>query len=116
MKPSHHPINHTNSYDGGMSGSKSHTTNTFEKQQSVVRLYQKNVKDDEESPEKTLKSVHDKQAWLSNAFKKPAGGNTVGGHAGSSPVVKEVKNKSRGVEHVPIIYFSDCQIPAIFYK
>ena len=102
MKPSHHPINHTNSYDGGMSGSKSHTTNTFEKQQSVVRLYQKNVKDDEESPEKTLKSVHDKQAWLSNAFKKPAGGNTVGGHAGSSPVVKEVKNKLRGVEHVQV--------------
>ena len=106
MKPSrtmsHHPINHTNSYDGGMSGSKSHTTNTFEKQQSVVRLYQNNDKDDEESPEKALKSVHDKQAWLSNAFKKPTGGNTVSGHAGSSPVVKEVKNKSNGVEHVQV--------------
>lgn len=36
-----------------------------------VRLYQNLHPEKEESPEKTLKSVHDKQEWLSNAFKKP---------------------------------------------
>jgi hypothetical protein len=37
---------------------------------SSVRLYQ-NSRTKKDSPEKCLQSVHDKQAWLSNAFKKP---------------------------------------------
>ena len=50
-------------------------TQVLDRQQSVVRLYQTNTnKEAEESPESTaLKSVHDKQAWLSNAFGKPNG-------------------------------------------
>ena len=71
-KANHRAIHNTKSYDDGMSSSKP-TTNTFERQQSVVRLYDKDEKDrDDDSPEKKLKSVHDKQAWLSGAFKKPA--------------------------------------------
>ena len=71
-KDGHRAIHNTKSYDDGMINSKP-TTNTFERQQSVVRLYDKDEKDgDDDSPEKMLKSVHDKQAWLSGAFKKPA--------------------------------------------
>ena len=70
-KDNHRAIHNTKSYDG-MSNSKP-ITKTFERQQSVVRLYDKDEKDgDDNSPEKMLKSVHDKQAWLSGAFKKPA--------------------------------------------
>ncbi|KAL7464692.1 hypothetical protein ACHAXS_005029 [Conticribra weissflogii] len=39
--------------------------------ETPVRLYQNFHDAEEESPEQTLKSVHDKQEWLSNAFKKP---------------------------------------------
>jgi len=71
-KDGHRAIHNTKSYDDGMSNSKP-TANTFVRQQSIVRLYDKDEKDgDDDSPEKTLKSVHDKQAWLSGAFKKPA--------------------------------------------
>ncbi|KAL3827239.1 hypothetical protein ACHAXA_004714 [Cyclostephanos tholiformis] len=55
----------------------------------VVRLYHKDDAHDESCPEEELKSVHDKQAWLTNAFKKPSGG--VGrSHQGSSMGAREI--------------------------
>jgi hypothetical protein len=40
----------------------------------VVRLYHKGDEKDEACPEEALKSVHDKKAWLTNAFMKPTSG------------------------------------------
>ena len=42
----------------------------YKEKEAPVRLYLNARQTKEDSPEKTLKSVHDKQAWLTNAFKK----------------------------------------------
>ena len=76
-------INQAKSFDGIR---RQPTLNSFQK--DVVRLYQKDGGDDEARPE----SVHDKQAWLSSAFKKPMG-SVVGSHHGTTAVAKDIFRK-----------------------
>eukprot|EP00579_Thalassiosira_antarctica_P010235 CAMPEP_0201910686 /NCGR_PEP_ID=MMETSP0903-20130614/1970_1 /ASSEMBLY_ACC=CAM_ASM_000552 /TAXON_ID=420261 /ORGANISM="Thalassiosira antarctica, Strain CCMP982" /LENGTH=592 /DNA_ID=CAMNT_0048445357 /DNA_START=5 /DNA_END=1783 /DNA_ORIENTATION=- len=75
----HIMIQQTKSCDGMRPppSSASVTSSSSERQHNVVRLYQSTPKkgEDEKSPEETLKTVHDKQAWLSSAFKKPISGS-----------------------------------------
>ena len=80
-------FNQTKSFDGS---GRQPALNSFQK--DVVRLYQKDDDDDEARPEEALKSVHDKQAWLSSAFKKPTGGVVVI-HHGTSAVAKDIFHK-----------------------
>ncbi|KAL7529164.1 hypothetical protein ACHAWF_002865 [Thalassiosira exigua] len=56
------------SFDGAKSSALS---KAFERQRSVVRLYRDDGGEEPaESPTRALKTVHDKQAWLSGAFAK----------------------------------------------
>jgi hypothetical protein len=80
-------INQAKSFDGIR---RQPTLNSFQK--DVVRLYQKDGGDDEARPDAALKSVHDKQAWLSSAFKKPMG-SVVGSHHGTTAVAKDIFRK-----------------------
>lgn len=78
-------INQSMSFDGI---GRPSTLNSFERP-NVVRLYQRDDDEEEVRPEEEFKSVHDKQTWLSSAFKKPIGG--VGGsHHGSLAGAKEI--------------------------
>ncbi|KAL9182643.1 hypothetical protein ACHAXT_013295 [Thalassiosira profunda] len=72
----HSAIQQTKSCDGmGASGEKGRAAPTLDKQRSVVRLYRSDSNEEKEaSPEVGAKSVHDRQAWLSSAFKRPGEG------------------------------------------
>ena len=68
----------------------------------VVRLYHKGDKKDEACPEEALKSVHDKQAWLTNAFKKPTscvGSNHQGLSAGARETLCKQPNEREQMIH-----------------
>lgn len=71
----HVPIIHRTQIIDGSSRSRpsSTTTASIEKNRGdVVSLYQKDVNEEISSEKTTLRSVKDKQAWLSSAFKAPA--------------------------------------------
>jgi hypothetical protein len=100
-------IDQTKSFDGI---GRPPTQNPFKK--NVVRLYQKGDEYDEARPEEALKSVHDKQAWLSSAFKKPTGG--VGdSHHGSPAVAKDVFRKLPNAAGGQIIHTVDSETDSI---
>mmetsp|Transcript_11509 Transcript_11509/g.22277 ORF Transcript_11509/g.22277 Transcript_11509/m.22277 type:complete len:477 (+) Transcript_11509:75-1505(+) len=72
--------------------------------QEPVRFYQNLHPGEEERPEKTLKSVHNKQEWLSNALKKPKDiehvverSKLVAKHV-QAPIEKPAKDESKQTE------------------
>ena len=74
-----HPMIHqTKSCDGISIPTTAFEKQLLERQRSVVRLYAQKNEEKDESEEAPPKSVHDKQAWLSNAFKKHDGKEEVG--------------------------------------
>lgn len=102
-------IQQTKSYEGRTSSN----SDALEREPSVVRLYNQNDKtkqtEGDESSKRTLKTVHDKQAWLTSAFKKPTavGSSGIGGnpHAVPSPAVvkKEVAFTATAAQQQPSV-------------
>lgn len=73
-------IYQTKSYDGAVASkpaAAAAATTIAKEWGEVVSLYRKDTAEDKSKPEEALKSVRDKQAWLSNAFKAPASSTPV---------------------------------------
>ncbi|KAL7437243.1 hypothetical protein ACHAXH_003729 [Discostella pseudostelligera] len=88
-------IHQTKSFDGPMAAAAATTTN-IEKARggAIVSLYQKETNEEKSRPDETLKTVKDKQAWLSSAFKTPsssAAPATIGG------ATTQQQQKTKGV-------------------